>query len=261
MWPTFKENRQMAISVSALLILGSIFLAVKTIQTIATIDTIGEPVPYEHQISIEGTGKASMVPNIAMVDVGLTTKGKNVADVQRENSEKTNNLMKLIAEKGIKSDDMKTTNYNLSQWVEWNNTTMVNEEKGWIITQNLQLKIRDLEKVSEILDIAGQNGSTSINGPTFVVDDMTKLKAEARQLAIADAKAKAKKLADDLGMDIGEIVSYYEYTENNPMPMYGGVSMMKDGMGSGGMMESAPSIAAGTNEVIINVNLGYILED
>ena len=118
------------------------------------------------------------------------------------------------------------------------------------------MKVRKTETIGDIFTGITENGGMNVYGPTFTIDDDEKPKGEAREKAITDAKAKAKVLADQLGVRLVRMTGYWE-NENGgyPMPMY------DKGMGMGGdAMERAsvaPSIPSGENQIISTVTLTY----
>ncbi len=256
-WLSTKENRPFALALLTLIVLMSGFFAVKIIHTIFLTKYTGSPTPYEHQISFEGTGKAVGVPNIATVNVGVETKGKDLAGAQTENSEKNNALIEKFKELGIPKEDLKTTNYSVYPWSEWDPIANASKEKGWVISQQVEVKIRNLALVSKVIEVAGQNGSTNISGPNFTIDDSSALKTEAREKAIADAKAKAEALEKTLDIELDDLVGYYEFSQDPGMPYYAMKSM--DSMSAN--EAAAPALETGSSEVSITVTLTYSMED
>jgi uncharacterized protein YggE len=87
----------------------------------------------------------------------------------------------------------------------------------------------------------------------FTIDDADKLKAEAREKAINDAKVKARELRGQLGVRLGRIVSFSENTGGYPMPMYE-MKGAATGMGGGG---GGPELPTGENEITVNVSITY----
>ena len=88
--PTWRENplfTAMLFLVSLTLVL---FLGAKAHQTV--IQT-GRPSPLEHTIYVEGVGKTTMIPDIAVMTFGVSTQQKTVADAQKENSKIMNAMI------------------------------------------------------------------------------------------------------------------------------------------------------------------------
>ena len=81
---------------------------------------------------------------------------------------------------------------------------------GYNVIQTLQVKIRDLEKLGEILEQATDAGANQAGNLQFTVDDDEAVKEEARAQAIEKAKEQAEKIADDLGVDLVRIINFNE---------------------------------------------------
>ena len=62
---------------------------------------------------------------------------------------------------------------------------------------------------------------TRINGITFTLDDPTAVMKQARDMAMADAKAKAQQLASDGGVTLGKPTYISDNSYVPTPPMYG----------------------------------------
>ena len=87
---------------------------------------------------------------------------------------------------------------------------------------------------------------------TFEIDNPDKLKEEARQKALEQAKTKAEALANIVGVKLGKVVSFSE-SSSTPTQYYSGYAMA-EGMGGGG---AAPAVEAGSNEITVFATVQY----
>ena len=99
----------------------------------------------------------------------------------------------------------------------------------------------------------GTIGVTNLSGPNFAIDDEDALKAEARKLAIDEAKSKAKILAKDLDVSLVKIVDFSE-SGNYPMMYSNKLSMMEDGAYSAPASAQLPK---GENTISSDVTITY----
>jgi len=201
-------------------------------------------------IIIDGTGKVTAIPDIGTVDVGFMTEGKNVQAIQKENVTKMNKLIEAVKKLGIESKDIQTTQYQI--YPKYDYTGGRSSLAGYTISQSVTIKIRDLDKISEVLAKAGDSGANQVGGLNFTMDDPEDLKVQARGKAILNAKGKAEVLANSLGVKLGRIVGFSE-GGSSPYPLY--KSDMAYGVGGGG--EAAPTIEAGSMEITSNVSITY----
>ncbi len=251
-WPTWRENKWFALLLGIVLVYTIVLLGAKINQTMLAAQQIGEPEPFEHTIVIDGTGTVTGTPDIATVSMGVESKGADVATAQAANTTAMNALIEKIKALGVASADLQTSNYSVYEDQTWNPDTGEYTSNGWIVSQQISVKIRDTAKISMVLDTAGKNGATNIYGPTFTIDDPTNLKAQARDEALADAKTRAEAIAKSLGVRLEQIVGYSEWSDD-------GLSFFDSVKELGGAGGSAPTIEAGSTDVTVNVSVTYKL--
>lgn len=203
-------------------------------------------------ITIEGTGKVTAKPDVAEIALGVTTEGAAVKDIQEQNSKKMNAIIAAVKDLGVKSEDIQTQQYSVSPRYNWDNgkQTLL----GYTITQQVSVKVRDLDKAGTVLAKAGELGANQMGSIQFVIDNPDALEAQARGKAIEDAKTKAEALAGQLGMTVVRVVSFSESGNGYfpPMAAYsaGDMAMKTEAV-------PVPQIEAGTNEVTSNVNVVF----
>lgn len=163
--------------------------------------------------------------------------------------------MKVLIDLEVDEKDIKTTNYNLRPVYRWTDDAG-QVLQGYEASQNLSLKVRDLDKIGEIISLAAEKGANQIGDINFSIDDEYELKNQARELAIEKAKEKAELIASQSGMIIGKVKSFYENSHANyPMPMYANAKQVADIYAESGL-ESA-EIQVGQNEIRVEVTLVY----
>lgn len=221
------------------------------------------------EINISGEGKAIVKPDIAMISFGVTAKAAKSQDAVNQSNEKMNDVIKTVKGLGVEDNDIQTTYYSLSpvygsdvQSVGVSDRSMIypypvpnNKIVGYSLEQQIQVKIRNFDKINSILDGATASGANMVGSLQFTVDDMEKVRAEARGKAIEQAKEKAEMLGEQTGLDIEKIVNISEG--------YGGGYPVSYGQGYAGVaMEKsvAPDIQPGQMEVVITVTLTYRVE-
>lgn len=214
-------------------------------------DYIGVADASERTVTVTGYGKMNGKNDIAMTTIGYTNTDKDVAKAQNDNKKIMDQVLSDLKKMGIEEKDLES---DYSIYPQYDYTQSGSQFKGYQVTNNIRVKIRDLTKVPEVLGLAGKYGANSVSGLSFTMDDTQALKDQARVKALTDAKTKAQKLAQSLGMRLIEVVSYNEYegSVENPYPMANNF-----GMGGADAKESIPTVASGSQDVVMNVNLTY----
>ena len=243
-------NKIVTIFIGVFLTLGSIYLALLSWNAFKAHDYIGVSPKTTHFIS--GEGKVTGIPDVAKIQLGYSVVKKTVAEAQKDNTVKMNGMVeKLKNDFKIDPKDIKTSNYSIFPQYDWTSGRQI--LIGYTVSQDLAVKARSLDKVSAILDAAGQIGLNQVGSLAFEIDQPEKLKQQAREMAIAQAKEKAEALSRVVGVKLGKIVSFSESANDNPpMPLYA-LNKTADGMGGG----SAPAVEAGSNEIIIIATVEY----
>ena len=204
-------------------------------------------------IIVTGEGETVLVPNIAGVSFSVVSEGKDVVALQNDNNTKINNAINFVKNLGVAADDVKTTGYNLSPKYEYDEKKRRSYIDGYNLTQTVVLKIRDLNKVAEILGGLPGLGINQINGPNFSVDDLNKNLKEARAAAFKDAYEKANELAALNGVRLGRVVTFNEQQGGYPGPVF----LEKAVFGMGGDGPMPPMIEKGSEEVNVRVTVTY----
>ncbi|MDD4990109.1 MAG: SIMPL domain-containing protein [Candidatus Pacebacteria bacterium] len=211
---------------------------------------------YPETVSITGEGKATISPDIAAVDLGITTEGAKVEAIVQENTDAMNKLLTDVKALGIADKDIKTKTYSLQPRYEYNEDG-TRTSRGYTLSQSIEVKIRDFAKIGQVLETAANDGATNVSDLQFTIDDMEKARAEAREKAITQAKEKAKAIASQTGIKLKKITSVYEDT--GACGSYG--CSYTEGMGAGmtakAVSSIAPTIQSGEQEVTVRITLNY----
>jgi uncharacterized protein len=246
-------NKIVTIFIGVFLTLGTIYLALLSWNAVKEHDYIGISPKQAHSISIVGQGKVIGVPDIANIQLGYSIEKLTVAAAQKDNTDKMNAMIdKLKKDFKIDPKDIQTANYYISPQYDWNNGRQT--LRSYLVSQNLNVKVRQMDKVSSIIEAAGAIGLNQVGNLSFSIDNPEKLKQEAREKALAQAKEKAEALSKVVGVKLGKVISFSESSNDvNPMPLYA-MDKAVSGMGGGG---AAPTVESGSNEITIIATVEY----
>ena len=244
--------------VVVVMILLSAYLVSLTRNSWENFNYIGKSPEYQYQVSISGTGKVTAKPDVAIINVGIITEKGTVEAAQKENTDKMNAIIaELKNQYRIVEEDIKTSYYQINPRYNWSDGRQT--LAGYEVNQSVQIKVRNFDNIGKIVSMAGEKGANSVSGPNFTIDDPETYRAEARKEAIAQAKDKAKVLADEVGINLGRIVSFSE-DSYQPYPVnyaygIGGMGGLEQRALSAAVPEA--DIQSGSQEVSINVYITY----
>lgn len=219
------------------------------------------------QININGEGKVATKPDIALFNASIVTEAKKIKDTQDENGRKSEAVTKFLKEKGVEEKDIKTIGYSIYPQYQYYDALPCYvppcpaprqpEIISYQVRHTLEIKVRDLNKVDELLEGIVSKGANEVGSVSFTIDEPENVKVEARKKAIENAQEKAEMLAKNLGVGLGKVVTFSE--------SFGGYPVMESsarfyGVGGAGMGGGYTSgVQTGEQEVVANVNITYEL--
>jgi uncharacterized protein YggE len=218
-------------------------------------------------ITVSGNGEVFAVPDVAQFSFTITKDAKTMADAQKQVSDLGNGLIEKLKAAGIQEKDIKTEGFNAYPKYE---TAKMDTRPcsptycppsngdqiivGYTVSHTYSVKVRNLEKSSDIAKLLTDANVSSVNGPDFTIADIDSVKNDARDKAIVDAKAQAKVLAQQLGVRLGDIIDFQVVDNGSyPMPMYAKSAMAAaDSAGT-----PTPNIEPGQSDIKVQVQITY----
>ena len=167
-------------------------------------------------VTVTGEGRVTVAPDLAVIRAGLTTRAKTAREASEANAKAMGPVMAALKDAGVTGKDIQTAQISLQPVREQGNPDRVS---GFQASNQLTIKVRDLNKVSDVIDRMVANGANDISGISFVVSDPSKLLDGAREQAIADARRKAEIYARAANVRLGAAFSIAEEGSSVPGPV------------------------------------------
>jgi uncharacterized protein len=213
--------------------------------------------PKGEPMVVSGEGKSTAVPDVAMVNAGIEDRGQSLKQVQDNVNKKSQALVKALKDLGVEEKDIKTTNYNIYPQSDY--ASRPPTVTGYQVSISYSVKVKDVDKVNEVLTTVTAAGANLVGGVSFELSDEAKAKAvnEAREDAVKTAKESAQSLAKASGVTLGRIINISESQSGNyPRPMYAADSKVS-AVGGGMLANTQPEVQPGTTETSLTVSLYY----
>jgi uncharacterized protein len=202
------------------------------------------------QILVTGEGTVTVAPDLAQVRGGVSTRAATVKEASDTNARTMTAIIDKLVEAGIDRKDIQTAQFSIQPVYVSSELRSSQKLAGYSVSNQVVAKIRNIDKVSDILDRLIAAGATNVWNVEFLVADPSKPLDQARRAAIADARRKAELYAETAGVTLGAVVSIVEEGANAPTPV-----VMQRAV-AGGM---APPIATGEDTLRANVSVGFAL--
>ncbi len=206
-------------------------------------------------ITVSADGKTVVVPDIAKFSFSVVSEGTDPRALKNENAEKINTALAFIKKQGLDDKDIKTVAYDLSPRYDYDRFTGRSTIFGYTLTQTIQLKIRDFEKIGTILAELPKEGINQISSLVFDLDDPDTAMAAARAEAFAKARVKAELMASENQVGLGKVITFSENSGGFPIPFLREASFGKADVAA----PVVPQIQPGSQEVNVSVSVTYAI--
>ncbi len=206
-------------------------------------------------IWVSGTGTITVVPDVAIISLGVEVEAATVAIAQAQAAVDMDSVINSLKANGVLEEDIKTQQYNIypvRRWID-NKEVLV----GYRVTNTVTVKIRDVADTGVIIDeaVRAAGDSIRINSIGFTVDEPETYYDEARQKAMEDAKDKAEQLANLGSVTLGKPTYISEGSFYIPVRYDNGLKEAVDS----GTVPPTP-ISPGEMEVSLTVQVVYAIK-
>ena len=155
-------------------------------------------------VSVGGEGRVAVKPDLASVTFGVQSTSANLAAAQDDNSTRMAAVIARVKGSGVADADVQTTGYSVAPQYDKDRLT------GYQVTNNVRVTVRAIDKLGALIDAAVAAGANRVGGISFDVANKADAIARARELAVADARAKAEQYAKLTGVTLGGPVTITE---------------------------------------------------
>lgn len=205
-------------------------------------------------ISVNGEGRVSLAPDVVMMSLGVDERNADLNAAQTAADEKMDAIIAALRANGVAENDIQTGNYSI--FAERDYEREGQPVTGYVVSHTVTAKVRDLDNAGTVIAAVIDAGANNVGGIWFGLDDPAAAIQQARELAVADAEAKATELARLANATLGPIQVINEgYAPSSPaVPYDGGDAAFDEAARS-----SAPTINPGQTEVVLTVYVTYAI--
>ncbi|WP_168413170.1 SIMPL domain-containing protein [Bacillus salacetis] len=171
-------------------------------------------------ITVTGDETIEVQPDMAVAQIGIVTTDKELSEAQHKNNEISHSILKSFARNGIEEKDIQTSTYQIYPQYDFIDGKQV--FKGYEVRQVFSVKIKEINKIGEVIDDAVQSGANIIERVQFTIAEPQTFYMQALSKAYEDAFKKAQVLAKSSGMTLNPMP--LEINEDRSIPLVPGPS-------------------------------------
>jgi uncharacterized protein YggE len=207
----------------------------------------------EHTVTVSGTGEISVAPDVADVVLGVMAQKPTAAEAQSAAATSMTAVAAAVKKSGVADKDIVTINLNLSPVYDYGSGSSAPRLTGYQYANTVKVTVRIITSVASVVDGAVAAGATTVSGISFRLDDPKAVQAQARQLAMNDARTKADALASAAGVSVKGVATIAEAAvQTNPVYYSGALDQAK-------VASVSTPIQTGTTDIVVQVTVSYLI--
>ncbi len=232
----------------AVLALGALAVLTFTRPAPAQAQSIG--VPGMRQVTVVGKGEVRVTPDLATVQLGVETAAPTVQEALAQNTAQAQAIIDQIKALGVEDKDIQTSSFNIYANYSSEGRTIT----GYTVSNIVMVTIRNLQQAGDLLDRVVQVGANRVYGISFGLSDPSDAQAQARDAAMADARARADQYAQAGSATLGNVLVITENLGSSPV-----VPVFADMRGEGAQAGAPVPVQAGEQLITAQVQVTYEL--
>lgn len=193
---------------------------------------LAEEPPHRH-VSVSGQGEVTVQPDRARVQIGVTQLNVNLTTAETEVNKIVRAFLAEAKALGIKEEHVNSSGISIQPEYVWDEKDRSNKLVGYRVSRDIQVLVLKLDQLGDVVLRATQVGVNQVQAPLLEYSKAQDIQRQALIKAAQDAQARAKLLAETLGMKLGA-VHQLSASDSGPPPPMPKVMMMRGAMAADG---------------------------
>jgi uncharacterized protein len=206
-------------------------------------------------IAVTGQGEAAVAPDMAILSLSVMREAPTAREALDEANAAMREVIAAMREEGVESRDLQTSGLSINPRYVYPERSSEEGPRivGYQVSNTLTVRVRDIERVGEVLDLSVTLGVNQGGSIVLTNDDPAAALEDARSEAVKNARSKAETLAEAAGVRLGRVMSISEQTR---MPEFRPLGAPQMGMRAVAEDASVP-VEAGENTYHVNVDVSF----
>lgn len=166
-------------------------------------------------ISVSGEGEATVAPDMAVVTMAVSAKGKELAPTRDNVNARTSAVLARLRELGVADADLQAPDVEIHP--EYDYRRDAQKLVGYRVSRSVTARVRALDTLGDVLDAVAMAGANEVHGARMEASDPSAAEHAALASAVAAARASAEAIASAAGVTLGGVIRVEE-AERMDMP-------------------------------------------
>ena len=221
----------------------------------------GGGVDKRRTVTVQGHADVFVSPDICLITFSRETIDMtSVSTAFTENGRVIKEMSTIVKDAGIEEKDVQTTNLVIGPMYSYEHDGIRQKKvfEGYRVTQDMAVKVRDMTKISSLLDACITAGATEVKNVQFTVENPRRYSEAVRVEALEQALKKATKICEVTGMTLGQPITITENETDGPQPhQQYGMMRMQMAMAADSSGGDATAVAQGEIKLTHTVHIVY----
>jgi uncharacterized protein YggE len=175
--------------------------------------SVSEPAIVTH-----GQASVKRAPDRAWLTVSTEVREAKSGDARKKGADVMTAVQNALKATGLPADAIRTTAFSLTPEMLWTGGTA--QVKGYVVHNEIEVRVDDLDKLSQVIDAANspKNAALSVTGPRFDLKNREGAEQDVLRLAVENALARAQAIATGARRNLGQIIRIDEQNTGTDMP-------------------------------------------
>lgn len=152
-----------------------------------------------------GNAESAVKPDQVEIQIGVVTEAKTAKDAAAANAAQTSRVLEQLKKAVGSNGEVRTTSYTVYPLYRHDQGERERQLVGFTATNSVLVELNQIEKASELIDLATQTGANQIHSIQFTLRDKQVARARALQQAVRKALANAEAIATAVGAKLGRV--------------------------------------------------------
>ena len=194
--------------------------------------------PDIRTVTVSGNARINAEPDMASVRLGVEERRPELDGARSAVNGVVSSFLKLTEDMGIPDERVSTAAAFINPDYEWHPQTRERKLLGYVVSRQLVVDLRDLDKLGPLIEAALEVGVNQVNPPEFSTSRRDEIEKQALAEAALDARDRAAVLAEALGMTLGPVRDIQSH--GRPQPVFRGAARMEVAAADGGAQTYQP---------------------